>query len=161
MKKDALRVAEIQVSSWRKGYQDIIDERYLSSLDIQKKAEGWKTGIEINPHFIRLVISLKGKILGFAVGLENTDELQQAHAEVAAFYIDPDSWGNGLGKKLFKELKDQFQQKGWRVSFLWVLQENHRARSFYEKQGGILTNQKKFITLGGIDYPLVSYLFGK
>ena len=49
------------------------------------------------------------------------------------FYVRPDHWGTGVAAELhdaaLAELSDCPELK------LWVLEENHRARRFYEKHG--------------------------
>lgn len=158
-KTDAPAVASIQVRAWRKAYATIIDSAYLSSLNVEKKIIDWQTGMEVNDDVTRLLVCKNQKVLGFAVGLENRDSIEDADAELAAIYIDPDHWNKRLGGKLFLKMEDEFRIKGFRSYFVWVLEENFLARRFYEKRGGKILPQRKAITLNRISYPVVSYLF--
>jgi putative acetyltransferase len=63
-----------------------------------------------------------GLVLGFAVLLEN---------ELGHFYVEPDSFGRGIGSALLAHAKER-RPRGFRF---WVFQRNERARRFYERRG--------------------------
>ena len=52
--------------------------------------------------------------------------------ELVALHSLPESWGTGLGHAMLAEALSRI---GDRPVYLWVFQENHRARRFYEKHG--------------------------
>lgn len=43
--------------------------------------------------------------------------------------------GKGYGKKLFQSIIDELYKFGFWDIFLWVLEDNIRVRTFYEKAG--------------------------
>lgn len=47
----------------------------------------------------------------------------------------PEYMGKGYGKQLLAAAVDGLAQLGYRDIFLWVLEENRRARKFYENAG--------------------------
>jgi GNAT superfamily N-acetyltransferase len=49
------------------------------------------------------------------------------------FYVRPDHWGSGVALELYEAALAQLD--GCAEIRLWVLEENHRARRFYEKHG--------------------------
>ena len=51
-----------------------------------------------------------------------------------AFYVDPESWGTGLGRALIVEAERRLAERHT-VATLWVLDGNVRARRFYEAGG--------------------------
>ena len=53
-------------------------------------------------------------------------------AEILAIHSMPESWGTGLGQAM---LKAALEQIGDGPVYLWVFEENKRARRFYEKHG--------------------------
>ena len=53
-------------------------------------------------------------------------------AEILAIHSLPESWGSGLGQAM---LTGALEQIGDQPVFLWVFEENKRARRFYEKNG--------------------------
>lgn len=50
-------------------------------------------------------------------------------------FVAPGQWGKGIGSLLHDAVVDFMRGKGWPESQLWVLEENHQARTFYEKRG--------------------------
>lgn len=46
-----------------------------------------------------------------------------------------ESWGSGVGRALMDRAQADITALGKRRVFLWVFQENRRARRFYEKCG--------------------------
>lgn len=50
-------------------------------------------------------------------------------------YVRPKHWGRGLGRKLHDEVFDRLRASGSPRCHLWVLEDNDRARRFYERLG--------------------------
>jgi GNAT superfamily N-acetyltransferase len=71
---------------------------------------------------------------GFAV---MTDDGFAAVAEpfLEAIYVRPSSWGGGLAVTLHDAAVDELRARGVARARLWVLEENARARRFYERLG--------------------------
>ena len=55
--------------------------------------------------------------------------------ELISLYGHPDYWGKGCGSIIMEEVLRRLQTAGYPGCFLYVLQENTRARCFYEKRG--------------------------
>jgi tRNA dimethylallyltransferase len=52
-----------------------------------------------------------------------------------ALYVVPESWGNGLAERLHDEALRLLAADGATRARLWVLEDNARARRFYERRG--------------------------
>ena len=50
-------------------------------------------------------------------------------------YVTPAYWGRGVGRELHDEALDRLRQGGSTRCHLWVLEQNDRARRFYERLG--------------------------
>jgi GNAT superfamily N-acetyltransferase len=50
-------------------------------------------------------------------------------------YVRPEHWGRGLGRKLHDEVLHRLRAGGSSKCQLWVLEDNDRARRFYERLG--------------------------
>ena len=57
--------------------------------------------------------------------------------ELVSLYGHPDHWGKGYGSIVLEKVLHRLQAAGYPGCFLYVLQENTRARRFYEKHGFI------------------------
>jgi GNAT superfamily N-acetyltransferase len=79
-----------------------------------------------------LVVDAEGELAGFAhVGPARDDDC----GELYAIYVDPDHWGAGLGRALIVEAEQRLEAAGFAEAILWVLDDNPRARRFYEAAG--------------------------
>jgi GNAT superfamily N-acetyltransferase len=52
-----------------------------------------------------------------------------------ALYVVPEDWGNGLAARLHDEAMRLLADDGASSARLWVLEDNTRARRFYERRG--------------------------
>ena len=55
--------------------------------------------------------------------------------EIISLYLLPEYMGKGYGKELLKTAISELSAQGFQEIFLWVLEENNRARHFYERCG--------------------------
>ncbi|MBW3619005.1 MAG: GNAT family N-acetyltransferase [Actinobacteria bacterium] len=75
-------------------------------------------------------------ITGFvAVGGCRDEDAPSRTGEVHAIYVDPAHWGRGAGSRLLSAGLDLLAAAGHRRATLWVLESNHRTRTFYEDRG--------------------------
>ena len=56
-------------------------------------------------------------------------------AELYALYVTPARWSTGTGRDLMLRVLEETRAGGYPRIILWVLQENARARQFYERSG--------------------------
>ena len=50
-------------------------------------------------------------------------------------YVVPEAWGAGVAPLLHDRALELVRRSGARAAHLWVLEDNHRARRFYERRG--------------------------
>jgi GNAT superfamily N-acetyltransferase len=50
-------------------------------------------------------------------------------------YVRPEAWGTGVAAELHDRALEALRRAGVERARLWVLEENHRARRFYERRG--------------------------
>ena len=71
----------------------------------------------------------------------------------------PDYMGRGVGKVLFQSVVAELMKMGYRNIYLWVLEENLRARRFYEKEGFSGTDDYLYDNIGGKDVREIRYIY--
>ena len=75
----------------------------------------------------------------------------QARAELYAIYVMPRQWSTGAGRALMDAVLKQAAVGGYACISLWVLQDNPRARRFYERAGFRETGDSQSLDdLGGV-----------
>jgi diamine N-acetyltransferase len=64
--------------------------------------------------------------------------------ELARFFVVPERWGSGVADVLHDAVLQTLREQGnSTVCRLWVLEENHRARRFYERRGWSLDERRR------------------
>jgi GNAT superfamily N-acetyltransferase len=147
---DALAVATLHTETWREAYGGIIDQDFLDAIDIQKRADEWTRGITLPLPIVRLVAEESGELIGFASGLENRKPglLPESDCELWELYVSHKHYRGGAGNKLFEQFKKEMLKQGKKRMSVWVLEVNHRARAFYEKNGFILSHATDYVEVG-------------
>ena len=74
----------------------------------------------------------RGRTLGFVSVGPSRDE--HGVGELYAIYVDPDEWSRGAGRALIVRAEERLAEQ-YAEATLWVLEENPRARRFYESAG--------------------------
>jgi ribosomal protein S18 acetylase RimI-like enzyme len=67
---------------------------------------------------------------------------------ISMVFVRPDCQGRGVGAELLSELVEAARDRGWRRLSLWTRRSNSSARSLYQKQGFVVTDETKSL-LGG------------
>ena len=65
--------------------------------------------------------------------------IQMNETEICKLYVDTAFQSEGIGNELI-----EFAMKELHANYLWALEKNVRAISFYQRHGFHLTGQKKF-----------------
>jgi GNAT superfamily N-acetyltransferase len=120
---DEWAVAEVHMRSWQVGYRGLIADDFLDALRPEDRVERYRFDGD-DP---LTVVAVTDRIRGFAT-------ISPATGLLMAFYVDPESWGAGLGRALIIEAERRLALRHT-VATLWVLAGNARARRFYEAGG--------------------------
>ncbi len=101
------------------------------------------------------VAEVDGETAGFvAVGPSRDPD---AEAELYAIYVHPRYWGTGIGRDLIAAGEERMRELGNSQAILWVLEDNPRARRFYEASGWTADGSRRPIEIGGVEVPEVRY----
>jgi len=142
---DAFGIATVHVKAWKIGYAEIMAKEYLESLSIDQKTEVWLKSLSQKGIGTNLVIEKNNKILGFSVfGPARDTDISKNNGELVALNILPSQWGQGLGSKLIEFVLTVSKGKKWDAVYLWVLEQNIRARAVYEAHGFVEEGSEKF-----------------
>lgn len=135
---DAHEIAEVHVASWRVAYRDLLPPTDLDQLEVSQ-FESWR-GRRIEAmdrsNSATLVVD-DGRVSGFVdVGPTRDEHLDAGEvAELYAIYLRPDRWDQGYGRELVVAAEQAMIDLGFGSAMLWVLEDNARARAFYEAAG--------------------------
>lgn len=123
--KDCERIAEIEIFNYRLNFYPIFrnDDFYFGELSVAEKAAEYREKTD------KLFVYDDGTVKGFIM-LDGT--------EIKKLFVEPVLQGNSIGTKLI-----EFAVKRKKADFLWVLEKNIKAVSFYERNGFHLSDERK------------------
>lgn len=132
---DSPGIAGVHIASWRAAYAGLLPADFLASLNVEKRAEGWRK-ILADPSGTSYVAASEAGLLGFVHVCPSRDEDEPAGrvGEVTAIYLSPDAWDQGWGSKLLDRGLAKLSAIGMQEATLWVLERNDRACRFYERK---------------------------
>ena len=125
--KDAYDYAICSISCWQSAYKEIVPNKYLNDmiLEIEQRTEKFRKSFE-DPRNIHYCVMYDDKMIGFLI-------MDIVNAEIWAIYLIEDFCGRGYGKKILDFAVSKLKSMEHKEIFLWVFEENNRARLFYEK----------------------------
>jgi GNAT superfamily N-acetyltransferase len=157
---DSERIASLHTDSWRDAYPGILPEDYLDGPIAQERARLWQARLAsrgADRRYVLLVESEEG-LVGFVCVL--LDEEPGWGACLDNLHVLPKLKGHGLGRQLFSKAAEWVMSKepGWPMH-LWVFEENHRARRFYEALGGEVVERRFKQTPAGVKIASLCYVW--
>ena len=154
---DALEVAGVHIRSWQVAYRGIFPDEYLDNLRPDERAERYTFGDPDPAQPTTVVAVAGGAIRGFATTGPARDDDAQPGGELFAIYVDPDHWGTGAGRMLMTDARQRLAREGYRNAALWVLVDNQRAISFYQRDGWQPDGSRRIEHVWGVPADEVRY----
>ncbi|MBM2617689.1 GNAT family N-acetyltransferase [Actinoplanes sp. LDG1-06] len=124
-------VAALHVRTWQVAYEGIVPADVLAALDPAAFAARRRS--DPHPGAETLIAVDEGRVAGFVTF--GPDRNDPGEGELYAVYVHPYHWGRGTGRRLVEAARAGLTAGGYPSMRLWVLEENHAARSFYERVG--------------------------
>ena len=132
---DSARIAEIDVSSSRYAYQNIVPEECLyRDLSVERRVPVHQRWIAEKRFGIYVYEDSGTGIIQamMGIGMSEDDDKKEAF-ELHFLYVDPDYLRRGIGSEMLRFFEQTGREKGCREFVVWVLEENETGRHFYEK----------------------------
>lgn len=132
---DEYGVAGVHVRSWQEGYRGLMADDVLNGLQPEDRAARYTFG-STDVTLPQTVVAVEGDVIvGFATFGVSRDSDDPETGEIFALYVDPDHWGQGVGRMLISEARSSLNESSLTTAQLWVLNGNLRAIRFYERDG--------------------------
>ena len=141
-------VAYVHVNSWRAAYKGIVPDEYLDGLSIEKSEEKFRKFYEkgISQYYLMYADEKPAGILVYSKSYDK--DADDKTADLGVLYFLPEYWGRGLGAELLRHGIEEISMAGYERITLWVLEQNARARKFYDKNGFEFDGTRDEITIG-------------
>lgn len=153
---DAPAIARLHAESWRSAYRGMLSDDYLDNRAHPERAALWQARFAekaLKPFFAILAESDK-QLVGFACVFPNE------HPAFGSFldnlHVSPHLVGQGIGRHLLTEVARRLAADGISGGlYLWVIEQNSRARRFYKSAGAIEVERAVLSIVDGASTPEV------
>jgi len=152
-REDAAAIADVHVLTWRAAYAHIFGAERVAEIGDGRRAQ-WDERLADPPPDRHVFVSEEGgHVTGFVSVGDSRDE--PGKGELYAIYVLPEAWGSGAGAALMTSALEAL--RGYSSATLWVLEDNPRARRFYEREGWILDGGRRDEELLGMTVTELRY----
>jgi ribosomal protein S18 acetylase RimI-like enzyme len=135
-------IVDLRIRGWRSAYSHVMPTGFLDRMEALRDREiDGRRVRHGEPGTAQWVGTIGERIVGWCVGGPSTEPEPPTERELYALYTDAETHGTGLATALLDAVL------GAGPASLWVLEDNPRARRFYEKSGFALDGARK--TLDG------------
>jgi GNAT superfamily N-acetyltransferase len=132
---DAPAIARVHVRSWQGAYR-LVFGAALDDLVPEAREPRWREWLSRGGPPCVFVAERAGEIVGFvSVGASLDPFPDPETGELYALYVLPAAEGTGVGRLLMERGLLALAELGCGSATLWVLEDNPRARRFYERGG--------------------------
>ena len=128
---DAADVARVVVTGWHEAYTGRMPQSILDRLDVAELTKSWRRIISREDGAGEVWVAERDEsVIGFAAaGASGTEGAPAGQRQLYAIYILAAHYGSGAGQTLLDAAI------GESPAMLWILDDNPRARAFYERNG--------------------------
>lgn len=148
--EDAYDYTACHIACWRDAYTGIIPDEHFEKMssETELRAERIRKILKEPGDSEFYYAAHEGHMVGRLIIGKSMDEDKIGVGMIGALYLRKDFWGTGNGGKLMDFAKEALKRLGYTEINLWVLEENLRARRFYEKSGFVTDGARKVVELG-------------
>ncbi len=133
---DAEAVGRIHVESWNVAYRGIMPDDVIARTDLAYRTAFWAERIA-DQEWPVFLIEENGEAVAFCqmIPTRDADDDPTRVGHITSLHVLPHRRGHGYGRTLLDHVLAELRDRGFEAVTLWVLEENWKARRFYEKHG--------------------------
>ena len=140
--------------TWQAAYEHVFGAERLAAIDARGREGLARRNATAADHDVFVAEEDGGRIVGFAASGPAEEDGEER--ELSAIYVLPEAWGTGAAPGLMHATLGAMRGRGALHATLWVLEDNPRARRFYEREGWQADGSAESEYLG-LTVPLVRY----
>ena len=158
--EDAAAFTDCAISCWQSAYKGIVPDDFLCNMSATRAERVKKhTHALTNPgNCVYYCVMHEEKMVGLLIINKNRNDNTPDTGEIWAIYLVEEYRGKGFGKELLDFQINELKGMGCKQIYLWVFEENHRARRFYEKHGFSFTGVTREVSKYGKPLIQVEYV---
>ena len=156
---DARSIAELHALSWQRHYRGILSDQYLDKDVLEDRLEVWLRRFEHPSADQYVLLARDGDTLcGLACTYLNDDP--EYGALLDNLHVLAEWQGHGIGVNLMALTAEWVAKHDPQGSlYLWVFEENHSARAFYDRMQGHVAESDMIENVGGGSARILRYVW--
>ncbi|PYO91998.1 MAG: hypothetical protein DMD62_14360 [Gemmatimonadetes bacterium] len=133
---DVGAVARIHVESWNVAYRGIMPDDVIARTDLAYRTAFWTERIA-DREWPVFLIEEDGETVAFCqmIPTRDPEDDRTRVGQIPSLHVLPHLRRRGYGRLLLDEVFAEFRRRDFTDVTLWVLEENRKARQFYERMG--------------------------
>jgi ribosomal protein S18 acetylase RimI-like enzyme len=147
---DAEAIERIRVRGWQAAYRHVFPAEQLDRMPADSSR--FVEALRDPPRGQACLVAETDRIVGWATIQPAGD----GGGELRGIYVDPDAWGAGVGRALLARAEEELA-RSFDAALLWVLDDNPRARRFYEAAGWRFDGTRSTLERLGVRARIVRY----
>ena len=158
---DAYDYAMCHISCWQSAYKGIVSDEFLNNMTATKeqRVEKYKKVLSEPGNCEYYCVLHEEIMIGFCIIYKGQSENGSLMGEIWAIYLVEEFRGKGCGREVLEFAVNELKHANPEEIFLWVFEENYKARRFYEKCNFVFDGNKIERTTWGGPLTLVKYVF--
>jgi RimJ/RimL family protein N-acetyltransferase len=145
---DAEILGEIHSKSWKMAYKNIVPDSILDNMSAENRKMYFEKALSEKTEEDALIY-IDNKAVGFmCIGKCRDEDQDISCGEIWGIYLLPEYWNRGIGACFIQWGLNELKNRNFKKVTLWVLEDNLRARRFYEKMGFRHDGTVKEIVIG-------------
>jgi GNAT superfamily N-acetyltransferase len=154
---EAEAIATLHAQSWQVAYKGILSDAFLRDEVLENRLKIWQNRFDDPQNNVFICVAVEEQTLnGFVCIYGNDDE--QWGSLIDNLHVLPNLKGRGIGKELMQKAAKWVLKNYPNIGlYLWVYEENHAARRFYEKMGGENVESQLYENADGSSSNVIRY----
>ncbi|WP_435206516.1 GNAT family N-acetyltransferase [Micromonospora sp. bgisy143] len=133
---DASRIAALHADSWRRHYRGAYADIYLDGDLLSERTAVWSARLASPSGTATIIAERGGRLAGFVHVVFDPDP--RWGSLIDNLHVDHSAHRSGIGTELMAyAARAVLANAGSSALYLWVLQQNTRAQTFYRARGGV------------------------
>lgn len=134
---DAEGLARLHDTVWHETYRDLAPAEAVSALNFERRLTQWRESLRRPAPQRTLIAERDGEALGLVCTGAPSQPVFGAAGEIKHLYVTGMARGCGTGRQLLQAGLAALKTAGFEHAALAVVEDNHAARAFYAREGGL------------------------